>query len=360
MKNIGLKLLIFILPLLVFSNRPEGKFKKLKTIQRTFQVGETGEVFIDNTYGNINIITDRESQVEIIVHISVDGNDDDAVEQQFRKIKINIIQNGSQIKAQTIFDKASSYNWNLFSWMFGGNSHNTNFKINYEVHMPQQWNLKIRNDYGNIYLNKLTGNLDLNADYGSFEIGELLSRQNNIVTDYFSHSTIDFVKQADIKADYSKLNITSAYHLDLNCDYTTIKIETVRQLKFNNDYGSIHVQDVKEVYGSGDYQTRSFGHINKVKFTGDYGSIEINGLLPDFERVDLSCDYTTIRINNEEKAPYHFELEQDYGCFKQNDLDIYREIIDNGDREIKAFYKDEKATALIKINMDYGCVRINN
>ncbi len=358
MKHTGLKIVLLLLPLLVFSNHREGKFKKLKTIQRRFDAGTAGRLLIDNTYGNVNVITGKQTQVLITIDIKVDGDDADAVEERFDQIKINFEQSDSQISAKTVLGNTNQTGGSWLSWLFGRNNRQINFKINYEIRMPEQWHLKINNDYGHIYLNKLSGDFELNADYGSFEIGELSGDYNRIVTDYFSTSSIDFVKKAEINADYSRINITSAYRLIIKSDYSTIKIDDVRNLEFNNDYGAIYVKNVKKVTGRGDYQTRSFGNVDYIKFTGDYGSIKIDGFLPDFDSIDLSCDYTNIKIFNRHKVAFRFIMQQTYGCFKSGDLNIDKEINDNGDKEIEGYYKNRKAGSLIQIKTDYGCVRI--
>ena len=358
MKYTRLKIIIVLLPLLVFANLPEGKFKKTKTVERRFDAGNNGTVFIYNIYGNVNVITGDQPEVVIKATVKVDGNDLDAVEERFETIKIRIDKKDSQITAKTIVENISEGDSSWWSWIFGGSSKQTNFKINYEVSMPRQWNLKIDNDYGHIYLNELTGNLDLKADYGSFDIGALSGDDNYISTDYFSNSNIDFVKNAEIKADYSRINITSAYQLTLNCDYTTFKIDDVRELNFNNDYGSINVKNVKKVNGSGDYQTRVFGNVDTVKFSGDYGTLKIDGLLPGFDVVDVSCEYTTVKIINRKNVAFRFEMNQTYGCFKAGDMTIVKEIDRNRNKTIKAYYKDQNTTSLIKIGMEYGCVKI--
>jgi len=359
MKKIGLNIILLLFPVWLLAHLPEGKFKKLKTIQRTFEVGNAGQVFIDNSYGNINIVTGNYSNVEIIATIKVDGNDSEAVDKRFNSIDIQIEKNGNNITAQTYIG-TTNRSWSWFSWLFDGKSSNTNFKIDYQVKMPEQWHLKINNEYGNIYLNKLTGNLNLNADYGGFDIGELNGSNNYFNLDYFKTSNIDYVRQAVINADYSKVNIHSAYKLSLNCDYSHINIEEVRKIKFNNDYGSIIVKNVKEVSGNGDGGNRVFNNVNLVNFNGDYGSLRIDGLLQGFEKVNITGDYLNIKIDNNNQVPYRFELNQEYGCFKYDDLEVYREIIDNGDKKIKAYYKDKNSSSVIKIYLDYGCVKVYN
>ena len=358
MKYTRFKILLLLFPVLVYANRPEGKFKKTKTIERRFDAGTDGKVFIDNSYGNINVITGNQPEVVIKVFIKVDGDDLDAVEERFEKIKIQIDRQNNDITAKTIIENTSQSGGSWLSWIFGGATKQTNFKINYDIKMPQQWQLKINNDYGHIYLNKLSGDFDLNADYGSFDIGQLTGDNNSISTDYFSESNIDFVKNADIDADYSRINIATAYRLKMDCDYSTIKIDDVRELNFDNDYGSIYVKNVKKVTGSGDYQTRVFGNVDFIKFSGDYGSLKIDGLLPGFDMIDLSCDYTNIKIINSLDATFRFDMHQTYGCFKNGDMTIVKEIDHNSIKTVKGYYKDQNARSLIKIDMEYGCVKV--
>lgn len=359
MKNIKFNLFIFLIPWVFWANNPTGKFKTNKVIKRDFDVATSGRVVIDNSYGNINIVTSTQNRVRIIVTISVDGNDKEAVNKRLNGIDVSIDGNGNLVSAKTKVASLNT-NWSFFSWIVGKSDSHTNFKIDYQVFMPEQWDLKIYNDYGNIYIDRLQGNLDLEADYGNFQIGMLYGNDNKISTDYFSKSHIDYVKNATINADYSNVEIGQAKYLDLNCDYTNINIDHVTKLAINNDYGSINVKRVEQVNARGDYQTRTFGMVTDFKFSGDYGSLKIEGLDVDFKHISLSGDYTNIKIYNPKRVPYLLNLSQDYGCFKQEGLTIYKEIIHITDKKIEGFFKNREAEAQINVKMDYGCLKIIN
>ena len=349
---------IFLLPLWSFAHLPEGKYKKTKTVYRTYKLEAQNDIFINNSYGNIQILTWNKKTVDIKAIISVDGNNYNNVTNRLNSIEIEISKNNRSIRAITQIGNIHS-SWNLMSWIFGNNN-NSNFKINYEVHIPASMNLHITNDYGNVFIDNLSGKLELNLDYGKFEIGELTHENNRIETDYLSNSSIDFIKGGIIHSDYSRLHILTAYKLKLNCDYSQIKINEIRRLEFDCDGGSLHVGDVKEVRGSGDYQNRYFAHINSLDFEGDYGSIQIEDPMPGFEKINLECDYTNVRIQNSNEVPYRISIQQEYGCFKQKGLEIYKEINDNGDKSIEGFYRNPHASSLIKITEDYGCIKIYN
>ncbi len=358
MKKIGLKLLLLclVLPQLILAADKEGKYKKTKIVRQSYEVGSTGTVHISNEYGDINVVTWNENKVDIAVRITVDGNDMEKVINRMDHIEVDLRREGDDIIAKTTVQSIRS-SWNFFSWR---SSNNVNFKIRYEVKMPANFDLNINNDYGNIYIDRLEGSLTLNADYGQFVIGELLNEKNKIVTDYFKNSSISFIKNGRIIADYSRIKIDYAYNLNLSCDYTKIQIGTLRKLKYNNDYGSISVDNGKEIIGGGDYQNRVFGGVSYMKFSGDYGSIKISSLMPGFDQVNIHGDYTSISIYNPKKAPYQLDIQQEYGSIHYDDVNVYKDISDSGDRHIEGYYLDRNAASKIKITHDYGSIKIHN
>lgn len=359
MKPIKFKFLILLLlPLSLMANYGEGNIKKQKVTHKTYQVGNSGTVYIDNSYGNINVDTWQKNSVEITVTVKVDGNNDDMVYKQLKNIDVVFSQNGNQIKAVTDITSVNN-SWSFWS-LFSGNNKNINYKINYEIKMPINHDLKISNDYGNIYVDELNGNLDLNADYGRFNLGDLNGKDNKIIVDYFATSSIDFMNNGEIRADYSRINIGSAYTLKMACDYTTIKIDNIRNLYYSNDYGAITVNNSTVIKADGDYQRRVFANVNSLKLNGDYGSLTINGLKQNFDNISLICDYVTIKINNNTHVAYQFKMNQEYGCFKNENLYIRKNIQESGEKHIEGYYKDENATSTIKIIEDYGCVKVYN
>jgi len=360
MKHIGLNILLLwlCLPINMQANNKEGKFKKEKTLHRTYQVHKIGEVHIDNEYGNINISTWQKNTVDITANISVDGNDAEDVNKRIQNIQIHLSQTGNSIHAKTTIE-STHRSWNLISWI-SKNSSNVNFKINYDIKMPVQHDLFIDNDYGNIYIDELNGRLNLNADYGKFEIGNLYNNNNKIETDYFSNSSIDLIKGGRITADYSNIHIGQADALQMSCDYTKIIIDKIKKLKYNNDYGSIKVLNGTEIIGSGDYQSRYFAYVDYLKINSDYGSINIQNLLPNFSNIDITCDYVKIKINNQKQVAYRFKIDQEYGCFKQNNLEILRDIRNGGDKLFEGYYLHKDTKSFIRIVEDYGCIKIIN
>ena len=356
-----LLLILFLVFSLAKSFAADGKYKKIKVVKQSFDVSMQSSVHIENSYGNVNVSTWQQNNVEVEVKIEVTGDHKEDLDERLNEIQIKLFQENGDVFGKTDLENVSSYS--TWSWitLFGRKkTKGVSFKINYFVKMPVDNQLFIDNEYGNIYIDVLNGSLDLKADYGKFDIGELNAGQNRIQVDYFSSSNLDFIKNGTIEADYSKIDINNAYFLDIKADYTKINIGKVRKLYFSNDYGSIRVDDAMWVEGEGDYQTRYFANINYLDFKGDYGSIKIETLRPDFEKIRLVCDYTNVKIINTQQAAYHFYMDQDYGCFKYDNLKVYKQIEESGNKHIVAVYGNENTNSSIKINSDYGCVKIYN
>lgn len=162
-------LILLMLPALVFSNNnwKKGKHTKEKTIHKEFDVNSDAMVKIDNSYGNLDIVTWDENRVVIDITITTNGNNEDKVQDKLDKIDVDFSSSSTLVSAKTRFGK-SSKSW--FSW---GNS-NVNMKINYVVKMPITNSVDLENDYGSINLDKLEGKAIISCDYGKITTKELI------------------------------------------------------------------------------------------------------------------------------------------------------------------------------------------
>ncbi|WP_342662733.1 hypothetical protein [Gelidibacter mesophilus] len=108
-----------------------GKHTKEKTIKKEFSVNRDALLKIQNSYGNINIITYSGNTVSIEVNIKTNGNDLDKVEEKLNTINVNFQASSSMVSAKTIFGKSKSGSW----WNWGSNN-NINMEINYLIKLP--------------------------------------------------------------------------------------------------------------------------------------------------------------------------------------------------------------------------------
>lgn len=347
--------LLLLLPLIAIANNDKKKQEKNRVIKKEFSVNADAKVSLDNRYGNLNITTWDKNRVEIEVTITVKGDDLDAVEDKLSSIHIAFNSSASFVEAETIIgDKKSSWSW----WK---KSKNLNYKINYIVKMPKTNSVNLDNDYGNIYLDKLSGKADINCDYGKISIGELTASNNNINLDYCSTSIINYMKSGDINIDYSKLNIDNSENLRINADYSTLKLGKAGIVDFNCDYGSVSVNDADDITINSDYTSMRFGTIRKnLNVDTQYGSITVKNLAKNFESVVINGQYAGIRIGVEPGTVFDFELDLQYAGFKREDdkMEFFKSISKSTKKYYEGKYGKGKTKSRLKIKSEYGGVSI--
>ncbi|QTE23658.1 hypothetical protein [Polaribacter cellanae] len=347
--------LLLFFPLISSANDKDKKHEKSKTITKEYNVNSNALVSLNNKYGDLNVTTWDKNRVEIEVKITVKGDDLEDVKEKLKSINIAFNASSSKVSAKTTFGEKKS------SWFWWKKSKNVNYKINYIVKMPKTNSVDLDNDYGSIYLGNISGSADINCDYGKIIVGELSSNDNNINLDYCSASTIAYMKSGDVNIDYSKLSIENSQDIKVNADYSTLKFDKAGAIDFNADYGSITINDAEDINGNSDYVSLRFGTVRKnLIIDTEYGSLIVKNLVEGFEKVDISGQYTGIKIYVEPTISFNFKIDLQYGSFKRNNdkLELTKSISKSTKKYYEGKYGKGKSSGNLKINSQYGSVRI--
>ena len=141
--------ILFLIPAIALStNGLKGKYNKEKTIKKEYTVNSNALLKIDNSYGNLDIVTYNGNKVTIEVTIKVSGNDEDKVQKKLDDIHVVFNASSSMVDAKTVFNN------NKKSWWNWGSNNNINMEINYLIKLPITNSVDLNNDYGSINLDK--------------------------------------------------------------------------------------------------------------------------------------------------------------------------------------------------------------
>lgn len=351
-------LLLFLVPSIACAEGDfKGKYTKQKRIKKEFNVSANDLLKIENSYGNVDIVTWDQNRVEIEVLVKTNGNDEEKVEKKLREIDVIFNQSGGQVSAKTIFEKDSG--GSFLGSLFGGNS-NVSMEINYRVKAPVTNRVDISNDYGSINLDKLKGDARISCDYGRILIGELHGNNNQLEFDYTRNSSIGYVKRAKINADYSEFTIDDAGTIDLSADYTDSRFVKVENLSFKNDYGSLKADRVRNIKGQGDYLGMKLGLVyNTLDINMDYGSLVVQKIMPGLKEFNVDSDYTGIKIGYDPEAPFRFEVKTAYGGvngINNSNFTVNKRNQSGSDNYYEGYYRSANSGGTIKINSNYGSV----
>ncbi len=344
--------LFFIAPMILAANdgKLRGKYSKEKTIKKEYNVNSNALLKVNNSYGNLNVISWEENRILIEVHIKTSGNNEEKVKKKLDDITVDFEASNEMVSAKTIFNKnKSSWGWN---W---GNS-NVNMQINYTIKLPVKNSVHLDNDYGNIILDRIDGHAKINCDYGRLEIGELHGRNNYLNFDYTSKSSIGYINSGEIKADYSGFTIDKAGNLKINADYTNSTILSMENLQYSCDYGNIEVGEAHNVDGNGDYINVKLGTVHgNVDINSDYGSLRINDMAADAGNLHISSDYTGIKIGYSPQYFFDFEIRAEYaGVSGKDDFEINISTEKSNNRYYKGYHGSPNSGNSVMINSEYG------
>ncbi len=334
-------------------NLTKGKYVKEKTIKKEYNVSASANLNINNSYGDLDIVTWEENRVVFEIKITTSGNNEEKVQEKLNGITVEFEANNSNVSARTKFNNGKSSSW--WSWNKRNNVH---VKVDYIVKMPITNSVDLNNDYGNINLGKLKGQAKINCDYGKITTKELMADGNILTFDYSNGCYFEYIKSGKIKADYSGYKVGKTKALDINADYTQSEIEIAENITYNCDYGNLTIRNANSINGNGDYLTMLMGGIYKnVTINSDYGSIKIEKLYDSFNQLTIKSDYTSIKIGYDPNLSFDFDLDLEYANVGgDQDFNFIRRIQESNSKKYTGYHGNENSGNKITIASDYGGV----
>lgn len=354
--NIQFKLafLFLFLPAVAFAiARPDDvKTTKERSIKKSFNVSSDATLKVNNSYGNLNVITWDENRIEFDITIKVTGNNAEKVQERLDNIDVEFSSTRSLVSAITKIEK-NKKNW----WNWTRNSA-MQLQINYVIKMPKTNNVDLTNDYGFINLDTLEGHAKLSCDYGKITTKELLAENNSINFDYGSKCYFEYIKSGKIRADYSGFTVAKASNLIINTDYTNSVIEVAENVQYHCDYGSLKIDNVNNLEGDGDYLTLRLGNVFKnVSIKANYGSIKIDRMASKAKNIDINSDYVGITIGYDANYNFDFTINLDYGSLKATDnFNFTTKNVDDSDKHYSGYHGTKNSGNTVKINSNYGSI----
>lgn len=357
-KIITLLYLFLTLPLLVSAGTipSKGKYTKEKKIIKEYNVNADAQLLIDNSYGNVNMVSWNENRIVIEVLVKTTGNEEEEVQQKLKDIDVRFEGSASLVSAKTIFKSRESRSW-WNSWK----NNNVHMEINYTIKLPITNRIDVSNDYGGVVIDKLEGTAKISCDYGKLTLGELLGENNYLSFDYTKSSSIDFMKSGRINADYSSFILDGGGNIELNADYTKSEFGNIGDLDYNCDYGSILTRESNNITGKGDYISAKIGIVHgNLNIKADYGSIRIDELASDAGDIEIQSDYTGIKVGYNPLYNFNFIIRLEYaGLTGKEDLVINKERKDSSDKLYEGYYGTRNSKNTVNIISEYGGVTLS-
>lgn len=291
--------LLCLCPLLAWAEDPvdAGTVEKRKTIIKLFDVDHDDILSVDNQFGQVSVSLWEKSEIRVQITITANSDSDERVQRYLNAVTIEEKRTGNQISLRTNFSQTTTSNWNVSSWKSNGER---NFvKINYDVMMPKQNALNVRNKFGNTMIPAFHAPLSVYNRYGNFKAEDLTNRQN------------------DIDVAYGKADIGSMDQGKLEIKYATLDLARVNLLTLINKFGEMTINEVGTLTADIDYSGARIGTLResaqiKLSFSGGF---RIEQLPKTVDNVAIQASYSPVTLPIEKGNDCNFDVTVSYGNF---------------------------------------------
>jgi hypothetical protein len=337
-----------------------------RSINREYNTMSNGMTALYNKYGAVNVNVWQKNTVKIDINIVVNARSQSDADRTFDRIKVNFTNTAGYIKAETFIDPLNGKGW------WAGETNSQDFKINYEVWLPANNQLDLRNKYGNAYVAALNGKLmaeikygdlrtetlnadaDLNISYGKAYLAGVNNLSGQIS---YGELTLNEAK-GDVQLDskYSELKLEKATNMRLMSKYDDFSLGVVNDLRIQTKYADIKGKWVGSVFITGSYTDIK---INTVATALDadltYGGLTVENLGKDFNDLNIVAKHADVKVMTEKGLRCKFRIEGSHTDIKTPQGATIRRTERNGACEVlEGFIGDSNAKSNVKGKMQYG------
>ncbi len=133
--------------------------EETKEIIKEFKVSPGGELMLETDLGSVEVTSGSNDAVEISVFLEARTRDKDRAERMIEDFQIEFDQQGDNIEVVAEYDRQSS-------WNFWG-SKKDQLKVEFEIKVPEEYDLLIETRGGSIAIGSLNGDIRVTTSGGS-------------------------------------------------------------------------------------------------------------------------------------------------------------------------------------------------
>ncbi len=292
MKMIKMITGIFTLALLLL----QVSFAQADEVERTlaqqkFDVNSNALLSVEHKFGKLKCTNWDQKAISVKVIASVNATSVEKANKIIDKVSIKLEGNRNEVRVE------SDFNEKIF------NNGKNNLTINIEIMIPESVRLEIDHQFGNAYIEKVSGQSSISIQYGSIEIGSLAS-DNNDVEVSFGEARIDQIGSADVEIAYSTATIGEASELSIESEYSTVSIAGVRNLEIENEGGNVTVDRVDEVDLSSNFSEFKISYLGRMmEADTEYGSLKVHRISAEFSKISVVNSFDHQRSTSKVMSP---------------------------------------------------------
>jgi len=301
------RLLILLFMLLATLSRAQDHTDK-RSVHRSFPASVETTLEIQNKYGKIQVATWDKDSVDIQVDIFLTESSSSKLKKLKEDIKIDFTGTNNYIIAKTVIESESgriASELKSISNTIAGT--NKRVEINYMVRLPDHMDVVLNNKFGDIYIDDLEGQVDIELSNGVLKANRLSG--NAAISLSFANGMIKSLGSANLKLSYSDLVLNEVSELDLSSKSSRLNVDSVNVLKIDSRRDKLYFKYVEYFYGQGNFSTVwVYDFLREGSIYMKYGELTMEHVMPGFSKIFVESEYTDLSLYFDKAATFGFDI----------------------------------------------------
>lgn len=262
-------------------------------IEKQVVIDEKVVIDINNKYGDVIIQSWDKDSLLMVITKRVTAKDVSQAEKLLQLVTIDFWQTDRFVQIQTEFYEAKGWLGSLWKSTVESSRQllgQQAMEINYEIYMPRDNVLKLRNRFGNVIVPTLSKPVDVDVEHGSLKMGEI--PVNSQVHGAYGDVRIKSIADAQVHFTFADVTIDKAGRLTWQGKTNDVRIGDVEELHL--------VESLKD-----EFQIESIGQLRgNSTFSNLYitlckGTIALNSKFGSLTVRQLSPYVSNVRLQGE-------------------------------------------------------------
>ncbi|MDW8302178.1 MAG: DUF4097 family beta strand repeat-containing protein [Bacteroidia bacterium] len=283
-----------------------------KLVQKSISAQPNQNLQIDAKRAKVILSPSTDNQIHLKLSLIAKHTQREKAEKDLQALTYEISTQGQDIVIKNQIDR-NKINERITSLL----------KTIYEIQLPTQIPITVKQNYGEVQIDKIKSPFTLQCDYTEIKLTQAQSEKAEIRTNYSDVTLKGCSGKFNISSNYGKIEINQSENMDLTGNF---------------NYGEISIQDFS-------------GEIN---LNANHSEIEITGI-KDAQKVNIVSNYTDIEFKNAQSlSDYGFDIA---GHF--SDIEIAEPLKKDFVRSSNKLFKNASKNApVIRITVNHGDIEV--
>ncbi len=279
-----------------------------RSVSRSFSASHETTLEVQNKYGKIQVVTWEKDSVSIEVDINLTESKPSKLRKLKDDVRIDFTGTKTYIIAKTMIEsekgRIASELKSIGNTIAGTNKR---MEINYMVYVPEYMDVVLNNKFGDIYMDDLGGQVDIELSNGVLKANRLDG--NSVIKLGFANAMIKSLGSATMKLSYSDMVLEEVSQLDLESKSSKLNVDSVNVLKINSRRDKLFFKHVEYFYGKGNFsQVWVYDFLRESDVYMKYGELTIEHVVPEFSKIFIESDYTDITLFFDRETSLAFDI----------------------------------------------------